>query len=150
MAQLVLGIGTSHGPLLSTPPDMWNLRAQWDRAQMHPYQGRLYSYDELCAARSGENLAVQITPEERRRRYDACQAAIARLAQIWAEAKPDVAVIFGNDQMEIFGNALLPAFSDDGVIGCSDPSPLIEYCQTVPSCWLTAYAVRPSGSSAMA
>ena len=110
MAQLVLGIGTSHGPLLSTPPDMWHLRAQWDRAQMHPYQGRLYSYDELCAARSGENLAVQITPEERRRRYDAYQAAIARLAQIWAAAKPDVAVIFGNDQMEIFGNALLPAF----------------------------------------
>ena len=84
MAQLVLGIGTSHGPLLSTPPDMWNLRAQWDRAQMHPYQGRLYSYDELRAARSGENLAAQITPEERRRRFDACQAAICACGTIGA------------------------------------------------------------------
>ncbi|HKT18610.1 MAG TPA: hypothetical protein VJR47_11250 [Stellaceae bacterium] len=110
MAQLVLGIGTSHGPLLSTPPDMWHLRAQWDRSQLHPYKGRLYSYDELCAERRDENLAAQITPEERRRRFDACQAAIDRLARIWAEAKPDVAVIFGNDQMEIFGNALMPTF----------------------------------------
>jgi Catalytic LigB subunit of aromatic ring-opening dioxygenase len=110
MAQVVLGIGTSHGPLLSTPSDMWHLRAQWDRSQLHPYQGRLYAYDELRAARSGENLEAQVTPEACRRRYDACQAAIERLARIWAEAKPDVAVIFGNDQMEIFGNSLMPAF----------------------------------------
>ena len=31
MARIVLGIGTSHGPLLSTPPEMWHLRAEWDR-----------------------------------------------------------------------------------------------------------------------
>jgi hypothetical protein len=110
MAKIVLGIGTSHGPLLSTPPDMWHLRAEWDRSQLHPYQGREHTYEELLAARRAENIAAQITPEERRRRYDACQDAIDRLGQIWAEAKPDVAVIFGNDQMEIFGSSLMPAF----------------------------------------
>ena len=51
MAKIVLGIGTSHGPLLSTPPDMWNLRAKWDRSQLHPYQGRAYTYEELRTAR---------------------------------------------------------------------------------------------------
>jgi hypothetical protein len=110
MAKIVLGIGTSHGPLLSTPPDMWHLRAEWDRSQLHPYQGRAFTYDELRLARQGENILAQITPEERRRRFDACQVAIERLAQVWAEAKPDVAVIFGNDQMELFGNSLMPAF----------------------------------------
>ena len=110
MAKIVLGIGTSHGPLLSTPPDMWHLRAEWDRSQLHPYQGREHTYEELLVARRAENIAAQITPEERRRRYDACQDAIDRLGQIWAEAKPDVAVIFGNDQMEIFGSSLMPAF----------------------------------------
>jgi len=110
MAKIVLGIGTSHGPLLSTPPDMWHLRAEWDKKQLHPFEGRAYSYEELREARRGENIAAQITPEERRRRYEACQAAIERLAHIWAEAKPDVAVIFGNDQMEIFGNSLMPSF----------------------------------------
>jgi len=111
MAKIVLGIGTSHGPLLSTPPDMWHLRAEWDRSQIHPYQGRGYSYEELRTARRGENLEAQITPEQRRRRFDACQVAIEKLAQVWAAAKPDVAVIFGNDQMEIFGDTLIPAFS---------------------------------------
>jgi hypothetical protein len=110
MAKIVLGIGTSHGPLLSTPPDMWHLRAEWDRSQLHPYQGRAYTYEELRVARQGENILSQITPEERRRRYDTCQAAIERLARVWAEAKPDVAVIFGNDQMEIFGDSLMPSF----------------------------------------
>jgi OH-DDVA oxygenase/3-O-methylgallate 3,4-dioxygenase len=110
VAKIVLGVGTSHGPLLSTPPDMWHLRAEWDRSQLHPYQGRAYTYEELRAARRAEHLDAQITLEERRRRYDSCQAAIERLAQVWAEAKPDVAVIFGNDQMELFGNSLMPAF----------------------------------------
>lgn len=110
MAKIVLGIGTSHGPLLSTPPDMWHLRAQWDRGQIHPYRGRDYTFDELLTLRRGENYAAQITDEERRRRFDACQVAIERLAQVWVEAKPDVAVIFGNDQQELFGNSLMPAF----------------------------------------
>src|SRR5580658_3978071 len=110
MAKIVLGIGTSHGPLLSTPPDMWHLRAHWDRSQIHPFQGRGFTYDALVDERKGENIAGQITPEERRRRFDLCQAAIERLAQVWAAAKPDVAVIFGNDQMEIFNTSLMPAF----------------------------------------
>ena len=95
MAKIVLGIATSHGPLLTTPPDMWHLRAEWDRSQLHPYQGREHTYEELLATRRAENIAAQITPEERRRRYDACQDAIDRLGRIWTEAKPDVAVIFG-------------------------------------------------------
>ena len=110
MAQIVLGIGTSHGPLLSTPPNMWQLRAEWDRDQIHPYQGRSYGYEELLVARRGEKIATQITLEERQRRFDTCQAAIEHLAQVWAAAKPDVAVIFGNDQMEIFDRGLIPAF----------------------------------------
>ena len=31
MAEIVLGIGASHGPLLSTPPEKWDLRAKADR-----------------------------------------------------------------------------------------------------------------------
>ena len=31
MAKIVCGLGTSHGPLLGTPPDMWHLRAEDDR-----------------------------------------------------------------------------------------------------------------------
>jgi 3-O-methylgallate 3,4-dioxygenase len=45
-----------------------------------------------------------------RERHAACQQALDRLAEIFAEAKPDVAVLFGNDQMEIFSESLIPAF----------------------------------------
>jgi 3-O-methylgallate 3,4-dioxygenase len=44
-------------------------------------------------------------------RHAACRRAIGKLADIFAEAKPDVAVIVGNDQMEMFDDALIPAMS---------------------------------------
>ena len=43
MADVVLGIGSSHGPLLSTPPEQWELRAKADRENAHHwYRGRTY------------------------------------------------------------------------------------------------------------
>ena len=110
MAQIVLGIATSHGPLLSTPPEMWHLRAADDRKATHPFRGGTYSFDELAALRAGEDLAFKSSLEERTRRYHACQAAIAALAAKWREASPDVAIIVGNDQMEIFTDRNVPTF----------------------------------------
>src|SRR5580693_7806690 len=110
MAKIVLGIGTSHGPLLSTPPDQWHLRAADDRKHNHPFRGGDYSFDQLVTMRVGEGLAEKSTLEERTRRFDACQVAIAKLAKVFKEAAPDVAVIVGNDQMEIFSDRNIPAF----------------------------------------
>jgi Catalytic LigB subunit of aromatic ring-opening dioxygenase len=110
MAKIVLGVATSHGPLLSTPPDMWHLRAADDRKMKHPFRGGTYSFDELVTKRVGEELAFKASLDERRRRHAACQAAIATLARKWDEVKPDVAVIFGNDQMEIFTDQNIPTF----------------------------------------
>lgn len=112
MAQLVLGLGVSHGPLLSTPPDKWTLRVQADRDNPeHAFRGGTYTFDELVALRQAENLAAQVTLEERTRRHAACQAGITRLAAVLAEASPDVLVLVGNDQREIFTEDLTPAFS---------------------------------------
>jgi Catalytic LigB subunit of aromatic ring-opening dioxygenase len=110
MAKIVLGIATSHGPLLSTPPDMWHLRAADDRKMKHPFRGGTYSFEELVAQRAGEALEFKASLDERRRRHAACQSAIATLARKWDEVKPDVAVIFGNDQMEIFTDQNIPTF----------------------------------------
>jgi hypothetical protein len=110
MAKIVLGIATSHGPLLSTPPEMWHLRAADDRKMQHPYRGGTYSFDELVKLRAAENLEFKASLEERIRRHAACQVAIATLAKKWDEVKPDVAVIVGNDQMEIFTDQNIPTF----------------------------------------
>lgn len=111
MAKIVLGIGTSHGPMLSTPPEQWNLRVEADRAMRHPYRDRVLSFDELVQARASEGLAEQITLDVWRQRHQQCRGAIDALARVFDRVKPDIAVIVGNDQMEIFNEDLIPAFA---------------------------------------
>ena len=111
MAEIVLGIGTSHGPMLTTPPENWHLRASDDRKNTHPFRGRVWTYDELEAERAGENFAAQLTDEVTHERFERCQKAIARLGEVFHETAPDVVVVVGNDQMEMFADGLVPTFT---------------------------------------
>ncbi len=111
MAKIVLGIGTSHGPMLSTPPEQWNLRVEADRKMRHPFRGQVLSFDELVEARANEGLENQITLEAWKVRHQRCRKAIEVLANVYDQVKPDIAIIVGNDQMEIFNEDLIPAFS---------------------------------------
>jgi len=112
MARITFGLATSHGPLLSTPPDKWDLRVQADRKNpAHPFRGGTYTFDELAELRAPEDLARQSSLEERSRRHAACQSAIAKLADALKSEAPDVVVLIGNDQREIFKDSLTPAFS---------------------------------------
>lgn len=110
MAKIVLGVGSSHGPMLSTPPDMWHLRAEADQKNpRHFYRGQVYDYPKLLAARH-PGFASAVTLEERKKRYDACQRALDKLAAKFGEVKPDAVVIVGNDQRELFTDENTPAF----------------------------------------
>ena len=111
MADLVLGIATSHSPLLSTPPEQWDLRAKADRSnRQHHYRGRVYDFETLVWERA-PGFANQTTLEIRRERYKRCQMALSALATKFREAAPDVVVIVGNDQREIFSDSLTPAIT---------------------------------------
>jgi OH-DDVA oxygenase len=112
MAETILGLWTTHGPTLSTTPEQWLLRLPADHARKnHSFRGAVYDFETLVAMRAGEYLAKQATLPERTRRKDACTAAIERMADIFAATAPDVAVIFGNDQNELFLDDLMPAFT---------------------------------------
>lgn len=111
MAKIVLGLGSSHGPMLSTPPEQWDARVPDDRVRTHDYRGQKWSFDDLVAERKAEKLDAQITLDVWRERHARCRAGISELARVFAEAKPDIAVIVGNDQMEVFRDTLIPAFS---------------------------------------
>ena len=51
MARIAVGIGTSHAPQLSTPPDEWGQRATADRRNPAlVFHGEDYTFDELRAA----------------------------------------------------------------------------------------------------
>jgi hypothetical protein len=111
MAEIVLGIGTSHGPLLSTPPEQWDLRATADRAnKKHAFRGKTYDYESLLLERA-PGFANEITLETRRERYARCQRALDAVGRKFKNVAPDAFVIFGNDQREIFSDALTPAIT---------------------------------------
>jgi Catalytic LigB subunit of aromatic ring-opening dioxygenase len=110
MAKVVLGMGSSHGPMLSTPPDMWHLRADADRNNpRHFFRGEAMDFPRLLAKRQ-PGFAASTTIEERRKRYDACQRALDAMAAKFREVSPDAVVIIGNDQRELFTDDNTPAF----------------------------------------
>ncbi|VCU68856.1 Protocatechuate 4,5-dioxygenase beta chain [Pigmentiphaga humi] len=111
MARIVFGLATSHGPMLSTPPDLWRLRASADQKnQAHWYRGESLDYDSLLARRA-PGFAAQLEPAAQQSSFDRCQRALDRLADRFAQAAPDVVLVLGNDQSEVFTEELVPAFT---------------------------------------
>jgi hypothetical protein len=111
VADIVLGIGTSHGPLLSTPPEQWNLRAQADREnKCHFYRGKTYDYDALLKERA-PGFAHEISLETRRERHARCQSGLEAVAGKLRSAAPDALVLVGNDQREMFNDELTPSIT---------------------------------------
>ena len=112
MAEIFFGFGSSHGPLLSSPPELWDFRTDADRANpAHPYRGKTYTFDQLVELRQGENFTAQNKIEVRRERHARNQHALDRLADRLAAAAPDVIVLVGDDQHEWFQPELQPAFA---------------------------------------
>ena len=111
MADIVLGIGSSHGPLLSTPPEQWDLRAKADRAnKSHWFRGKTYDYESLLQARA-PGFAAEIGVDKRRERFMQCRAALDALGRKFNAVAPDAVVILGNDQREFFNPGLTPAIT---------------------------------------
>jgi hypothetical protein len=120
MAKIVLGMATTHGPQLHTSVDKWHLRVLADKARRHPFRGGDYSFAELVELRKGEGLDKKSAFEAQRGYWERCQAAMGKMADKWAEVAPDVAVILGNDQNEIYEtDTLNPAF----MVFCGDRIP---------------------------
>jgi len=111
MAEIVLGMWLSHGPTLSTAPEQWTMRLAADHKRIHPYRGRDYRFDELVELRAEERLDRQSTLAERTRRHAMCQDAIREMADRFAAARVDAAIIFGNDQRELFLDDVTPAIT---------------------------------------
>lgn len=112
MARIVLGIGSSHTPLLTLPAEEWAHRAAADYAnpQLNLSDGRLVTYGEL-QAEVGDRYEHAVSVEALRRKAELSQAALERLADALEAAAPDVVVIVGDDQEELFSAANQPAIA---------------------------------------
>ncbi len=112
MAQIILGMGVSHTPQLHTPAEQWDIRIDADRRnKAHKYRGKTYDWDGLKTLRQSENLANEARLERRQERLRRAHQSLEELAQMFEGVKPDVAVIVGNDQHELFDDSITPAFT---------------------------------------
>ncbi|MGJ7546285.1 protocatechuate 3,4-dioxygenase [Variovorax sp. LT1R16] len=120
MAQIVLGIGASHTPLLTLGAEQWMHRAAVDYAnpRLNLSDGRWLSYEQLLAE-VGPVWSEVVTPDVLQEKARRCHAALDRLADALEDARPDVVVIIGDDQTELFTAANRPVvalFHGDEVV----------------------------------
>ncbi len=113
MAEIVLGIGTSHSPVLSNQPENMPAYAANDRRNkqlLKPPHGTLMTYEELEAAADPETRREGANPDFEGQ-FERYTKAIDSLAETVEKARPDVLVIFGDDQEEIFFDDNMPMLS---------------------------------------
>jgi Catalytic LigB subunit of aromatic ring-opening dioxygenase len=112
MAEIVYGAGTSHSPLLAAPPRLWAERADQDRSNpgLYDHTGVVRPYDELAAA-AGDRFADRLSTEAWDRDWARCVAALDRLRADFARVAPDVVLVIGDDQRELFTASNQPAMA---------------------------------------
>jgi Catalytic LigB subunit of aromatic ring-opening dioxygenase len=111
MAKIITAMATTHGPQLHTSVEKWHLRVLADKARSHPFRGRELTFDQLAELRKAEDMERKSSFEAQKGYHARCHAAMDKLADKWEELKPDIAVILGNDQNEIYEtDTLNPAF----------------------------------------
>ena len=72
--------------------------------------GEVVTYEELLS-QADPAIAKALTPEQLQAQHDAYQKAIATLEKTLKDANPDVVVIVGDDQEEMFFDDNMPLFS---------------------------------------
>ena len=112
MADIVIGVASSHTPQLSSGVDMWLDHAERDRRnpRLLGRDAAYHTYDELLEA-ADPAIGEQLAPEIWERKYQRGQEAIEALTISLAKASPDIAIVIGDDQREMFTDDGIPAFA---------------------------------------
>ncbi len=103
MAQIVAGFGVAHSPQLSMTAAMWRPHGEMDVSS-----GRLAGLTP--SGRSPDELAAELTDEVTTARYERCQVAMDHVFDRVRALDPDVILIVGDDEKELF--------RDDIIAGC--------------------------------
>lgn len=112
MAKIVFSFAVSHTPMLALEGKRWSERAEDDKKNkgLNLSDGRFVSYDDL--ARENGAPYGEIATEAKFLEIEAAsQKALDRVADRLAAVSPDVVVIVGDDQAELFSHANMPAIS---------------------------------------
>jgi 3-O-methylgallate 3,4-dioxygenase len=134
MADIVIGIASSHTPQLSSGVEFWPDHAERDRRnpQLLGRDAEFHSYDELLAT-ADPGIASELSPEVFEAKYRRCQDAIAALTERLAKAEADVAVVIGDDQHELFRDDGIPVFACFAGDELVDMPPIGEALERMPA-----------------
>jgi hypothetical protein len=117
MAKIVFAMGSSHSPILNSPPEDVFRHVEIDkglvptwRRKLVDWSGNNVSYEELLAL-APPNLEAECTDEVITDRIQRCHDNIDRLSTALLETAPDVAIIVGDDQHEQFFEDNMPSIS---------------------------------------
>ena len=110
MANIVLGIGTSHSPMLNSPAEDYPRHAEIDAGgrKLLDRNGRAATYGELLAM-ADPKIKEQLKLEVMERKVATCNAAVERLSGVLAEARLDALIVIGDDQNEQYADDNMPA-----------------------------------------
>lgn len=112
MAQHVLSLGMSHSTMVTLDDTLWGEWASQDAALaiLYDSEGQHVTYAQL-AERAGDRYVQQVTLQHWKDQFAAVKRALARLAADLASAQLDALVIVGDDQLELFSFANMPALA---------------------------------------
>jgi len=111
MAKIVLGLGTSHTPMLLADDATLERFVETDQKIKHrDKDGRPVTYGDLLE-KADPKMAHMVAPEHLVARQNVARAAIKQVAQTLAHAKVDTLVVLGDDQNESYKEDCRPAFA---------------------------------------
>lgn len=122
MARIVLGIGLSHSPMVVTDGAAWSRFGEVDRDSklLVNTAGKPVTFEEL-ERENGRRYAAESAAEHMKAQSLDVRRAVARLREDMAEARPDVVVVIGDDQMELLDLGNMPAlavFYGERLVSC--------------------------------
>jgi 3-O-methylgallate 3,4-dioxygenase len=110
MARIVLGVATSHTPMLNAPAEDWPRFIDRDGVRdFLDKEGEPATYAELLA-RAEPHVAAELTPERFIARHEAAQSGVAHLKEALGQAELDALIVIGDDHKEIYHDDNLPGF----------------------------------------
>ena len=113
MAKIVGGFASSHSPLMSLTGELWAVHAQNDLRNselVRPPDGKLVSYEELLAS-ADPGIAELSNVETFTGRVENIQKGLNDLQDRFESINPDIVVMFGDDQSELFFDDNMPSIN---------------------------------------
>jgi Catalytic LigB subunit of aromatic ring-opening dioxygenase len=149
LARIVVGIGSSHTPQLSSGVGMWEDHAERDRnnPELLGLDGEFHTYDELLAV-ADPGIGQELAPDVWERKYHRGQQAVAELTRRLAAARVDVALVIGDDQREMFrdeGTGVFGFFLGDELVDRAPEGEALErVARGIRAAYWARYGERPT------